>query len=382
MNCLDLYTYKDKPGISTETVKIYPLNENGLTTYLLKKDSHVANYLDKFKRNYHLLKEMSLIYNGNKKETSSQPKESNSPKEKKPSRIETTSSMPLFDEKNLMLKKLNFHKKRNLKVENNTKPQSKKLSKSMDTTSKNKEDYYYNLLYKKRPDISESTNVYFQKIQNKIRTQRNKERNVLSLGKINQQQTYVAPKEFKLNKYFKSFRKKMEFEDVYGYPKPLNMKTRGNVYNNEISFLKENMKSSITKVLNSKSNSRNKYLFRNESDGKLKHSNSFIIFTKGLHKSMNINSNDLSDCLDLKTKKILQNKNKEMVNKLTEQINPKFLKKHKLPDIRALAECSDVIRKVKDSLCREFGPKYDPYAYVISKPQIKRRNYVGGLFQH
>ena len=85
--------------------------------------------------------------------------------------------MPLFDEKNLMHRKLNFHKKRNLKAEHNTKPQNKKLSKSMDTTSKNKEDYYYNLLYKKRPDISESTNVYFQKIQNKIRTQRNKERN-------------------------------------------------------------------------------------------------------------------------------------------------------------------------------------------------------------
>ena len=164
----------------------------------------------------------------------------------------------------------------------------------------------------------------------------------------------------------------MSFENVYGYPLPLNKKTRGNVYNNEISFLKANMKSSIDYNEHNDDISR-----RNIKNNKLKHSQSFMLYENRINNSMRLNEEGKTNRGEM-----FRNKNEEMIGKLSEQTNVEYLKKNKLPDIRKIANGSIVIREAKEFFSKELGEKYNPYNYVLTKPRIKDRNYNGALFNH
>ena len=41
-----------------------------------------------------------------------------------------------------------------------------------------------------------------------------------------------------------------------------------------------------------------------------------------------------------------------------------------------------MIRRVKTGITKFIGEKYNPYAFVIEKTNIKARNYTGGIFQY
>jgi hypothetical protein len=367
---IDLYTYKDRPIIDEDSVKIYPLNDQGMTKYLLQKESHVCTYLDKIKQNPSILNDFTSHNNGN-----SEP--FNSPQIIPP--IEVNVKEPKINDKPVISSKIHPQSNRNAKVNLYKKSM---LSNSMDRLSKKQNDYYNQLFYSKKPDLSENTNTYFENVQRSILTSRKKNlEKYASLNNNNnkQQRKYEnvqSPSHLKLNKYFKSCHKKMTFEDIFGYPYPLNEKSRGNVYNNEISFLKEEMncvENANTNMNNNNHNTRN--------GKKLRYSNSFISFAKGLNRSMNIKEESINR-LDTKDNLKLKNINCEMKNKLQQQTNQEFLMKNKLPDIRLIANGSDVVRKIRNGLCKQLGEKYDPFAYVIEKPQIKGRNYYGGLFKY
>ena len=354
MNILDIYSYSDKPGISTSPVQIFPLNDEGLKTYLFKKESLVSNYLNKFNSKLLQLNESTTPSNDNNPQSVSS-------LQQPPSPIQANENSPL-NNKVLFKRKLNPL---------NTKSKLKLLSKSMDTISKQQDDYYKNILYNKKPNALDNTNIHFQKIQNCIIKHRKKKQLELPEEKNNNQQDEYKPLEpLKLNKYFKQFHKDMSFENVYGYPLPLNKKTRGNVYNNEISFLKANMKSSIDY-----NNDKNDMICRrNVKNNKMKHSQSFMVYENRINNSMKLSEENKGDKF--------KNKNEEMIWKLTEQTSKEYLKKNKLPDIRKIANGSIVIREAKDYFSKELGEKYNPYNYVLTKPRIKERNYNGALFNH
>ena len=290
---IDLYTYKDRPIIDEDKVKIYPLNEQGMNKYLLQKESHVCTYLDKIKQNPNVLNDFASTNNGNEEALKS-------PKIVAP--IEGNTREPKVNDKPLLCSKINPQTNRNAKLS----PYKKSiLSNSMDCLSKKQNDYYNKLFYSKKPDLSQNINVYFEKVQRSILTSRKKDLEKYASLNNNKQSKYEnvkSPRHLKLNKYFKNCHKKMTFEDIFGYPYPLNEKSRGNVYNNEISFLKEEMSC----VGNADTNSMNNHINRNGK--RLRYSNSFMSFAKGLNRSMNIKEESINK-LDAKDNLKLKNKN-------------------------------------------------------------------------
>ena len=74
---------------------------------------------------------------------------------------------------------------------------------------------------------------------------------------------------------------------------------------------------------------------------------------------MNIKEESINK-LDAKDNLKLKNKNCEMNNNLKLQTNQEFLMKNKLPDIRLIANGSDIVRKIRNGFCKELGEKYRP----------------------
>lgn len=195
-----------------------------------------------------------------------------------------------------------------------------------------------------------------------------------------------TPRGFKLNKYFKSFHKKMSFEDVYGYPQPLKRDTKSDLCNNQIYFLREKM-DNCSMELKGKNKSNLKgfdvnHLPRTDSTllGK-KYSNFFEAFTKSLNHSINVNHSNL---LRGKDNELLIKNGDNLRKKLLMQINDKFLQKNRLPDIRKVADTNSqlVLNNIRNGFSKAFSDKYNPGAYDILKPNIKGRNYIGGVFQY
>ena len=174
----------------------------------------------------------------------------------------------------------------------------------------------------------------------------------------------------------------MTYQDIFGYPKPINLKTRGNRYNHKISLLKNNVESTIQdEHERSKSLSKPQTFFidkipRNDNLNK-KNSEKFDFYTTNLNKSINVNHSGL---LNRKEEESLIEKNNYFKDIILNQTNPQFLKKSKLPDIRKVANCYSKIRIIKEGLTKNMGEKYNPYLYVKDK-LIKGRNYIGGVFQ-
>lgn len=338
---IDIYTYKDKPETNSGKYNIYPLNEKGNDKYYFKKESHVTTYIDYLN---------PIIYNhivGGK--------------ENDKENLDSNKNEPETSIKNRVIQ-----------------PTQNKIQKSASTKlikSAKKEprrDNYQNF---------DSTNVFFEKMLKIERRNKNKER----MCESNSCDNIYERKKFKVNKYFQQFHRKVNFEDVFGYPMPLDKTTKGNIYNNEISFLKDEMKTTQklrpqTQLKQRESNFDIRNLPRTDSFIKnKKYSTFFNSFTKRLNESINVNHSNLLD--NNEQEKVL-NKNNDLRNKLIEQTNGNFLQKAKLPDIRKIANRNMVIRRVKTGITKFLGEKYNPYAFVIEKPNTKARNYTGGIFQY
>ena len=342
---IDIYTYKDKPETNSGKYNIYPLNEKGNDKYYFKKESHVTTYIDYLN---------PIIYKhivGGERETIPS-------KEGEKENVDT----------NKESKSKEIH------------PTPKKMQRSVSTkmikSTKKKPmtDNYQNF---------ESTNVFFEKMINIQRKNKNKER--LSYNNSCDNIYEANDRKFKVNKYFKQFHRKVNFEDVFGYPMPLNKTTKGNIYNNEISFLKDEMKTTQklrpqTHLKQRKSSFDIRNIPRTDSFIKNKNYSTFFnSFTKKLNESINVNHSNL---LDNKEQDQAITKNDDLRHKLIQQTNMNFLQKTKLPDIRKIANKTTVIRKVRTGITKYLGEKYNPYAFVIAKQNTSARNYTGGIFQY
>lgn len=305
---IDIYSYKDKPEVNNGKYNIYPLNDKGINKYYLNKESHATTYLS------HINPIIFEHILGKKYEDLMKKEETKEP--------------------------IKEEAKENIKKET---IENKEIKKEV-VENKEREDKG---LFEKK----------ITKINNNRRLQYNK-----SCDDIFEK----SQRRYKPNKYFRQFHRKMGFEDVFGYPMPLKKETKGDILNNEISFLKDELTSSLIKRSQSTINVISP-------SNATSHQTPFSIYRKNLNHSMNIHSTDNQSMIS---------KNKELRKKLLQQTNNSFLKKLKLPDIRQVANTRSLIRRLPLAFSKYMSEKYNPDAFVDRKKNIKRRNYVGGIFQY
>lgn len=369
---IDIYSYKDQPETNSGKYNAYPLNDQGVHKYYLQKESHATTYLNYLN---------PIIYNHivgqDKKKLTA--KDSNE-KEK--------NEIPLKNEKN----KENINEKNNLNeiidnsdniVKNQANNNQKKLVNSYAVNQFQKINPIRTKTTRANYQNFESTNVFFERLR-RTRSQSKMGKNY-SCDNIYDNESSNKEKKFKLNKYFKQFHRKIGFKDIFGYPRPLNCTTRGDIYNNEISSLNDEMDSTLDQQSQSqlrkiKNNFDIRKIPRTDSFiNNKKYSNYFTCFTKKINQSININHSNL---LEKGEDKVIVNKISELKKKISEQINQKFLEKMKLPDIRKIANCNKVISRIKVGIHKNLGEKYNPFAFVLNQTTTKGRNYTGGIFQY
>jgi hypothetical protein len=308
---IDIYTYEDKPGYNDGKVKIFPLNDKGMNKYLLNKQSHVFTYLNQLKQDPSILREYNTIRNGHKTSINF----ANSNNNNIPLRKSNSISQIVAPIKGDSLSAKKYH---------NVIPSSikKRISNSRgaSTTKNINNDLCNRLFYSRNPQINENTNSYFAKIKRAIISTRNKEFN---------------------NNYLKCENEKY---------KPIKYHKRNSCWE---SYLDKD----------------------NNSTKSLKKSSSFSLFNnnKGLNNTMNIKEEFLGEKI-LQEYEALKNKNNEMKDILLKQTNPEFLKRNKLPDLRAIVNGTNIIRNMSVRSDLSFSE--------IEQPKIKGRNFYGGLFKY
>ena len=312
---IDIYSYKDQPEVNNGKYNIYPLNEKGVRKYYLNKESHAITYLS------HINPIIFEHILGKKYEDLIKKEETKEP------------TIEDVKEDNLIQK-----------------PIEKKETKKETEEKKERED-----------------KGLFEKKLTKINNNRK-----LSYNKSCDDIFEKSQRRYKPNKYFRQFHRKMGFEDVFGYPMPLKKETKGDIINNEISFLKDEISSSISKRSQSTLNIHSP-------TAKPSHLTPFSIYTKNLNHSMNIHQSSSLNSTDTQS---MASKNKELRKKLLQQTNQSFLKKIKLPDIRKVANTRDLIRRLPLGFTKYMSEKYNKEAFVDNKANVKGRNYVGGIFQY
>ena len=308
---IDIYSYKDKPEVNNGKYNIYPLNDKGIKKYYLNKESHATTYLS------HINPIIFEHILGKQYEDLLEKEETKEPTKEDLKQDNTI-------EKNETKKEISEKKERQDKV----------------------------LFEKKLTNINNNRKLSYNKSCDDIFEK--------------------SRRPYKPNKYFRQFHRKMGFEDVFGYPMPLKKETKGDIINNEISFLKDNITSVISKCSQSPVMIKSLRM-------KPSHQTPFSLYTKNLNHSMNIHYSASLDSTDTQS---MGSKNKELRKKLLEQTKQSFLKKIKLPDIRRVANTRDLIRRLPLGFTKYMSEKYNPDAFVDNKANKKGRNYVGGLFQY
>lgn len=307
---IDIYSYKDKPEVNNGKYNIYPLNDKGIKKYYLNNESHATTYLS------HINPIIFEHILGKKYEDLLEKEETKEPTKEDLKQDNTI-------EKNETKKEISEKKERQDKV----------------------------LFEKKLTNIDGNRKLSYNKSCDDIFEK--------------------SRRPYKPNKYFRQFHRKMGFEDVFGYPMPLKKETKGDIINNEISFLKDNITSVMSKCSQSP--------VINSLSMKPSHQTPFSLYTKKLNHSMNIHHSASLNSTDTQS---MGSKNKELRKKLLEQTKQSFLKKIKLPDIRRVANTRDLIRRLPLGFTKYMSEKYNPDAFVDNKANKKGRNYVGGLFQY
>ncbi len=357
---IDIYSYQKQPLVCSGKYEIFPLDDKGLKKYCFDKESTNITYVNKL--NPILLKRlygdyyMKILNNDQDKNISKNSE------------------------------KINENNNEEIQIKNNNLQEEEKKQIKNDNINNNQEHNLFSNKLKKN-----YTNLVLKKNQkNKLKNNVlhhsqscfNINNNFYKNENINNSLEYNPLINKKNNNIFKKFHRKMTYQDIFGYPKPVNLKTRGNRYNHKISLLKNNVDSTIQdEQERSKSLSKPQTFFinkipRNDNLNK-KFSDKFDYFTTVLNKSINVNHSGL---LNKQEEETLIEKNNYFKDIILNQTNPKFLKKSKLPDIRKVANSFNKIRIIKEGLTKNMGEKYNPYLYVKDK-LIKGRNYIGGVFQ-
>lgn len=357
---IDIYSYQKQPVCSGK-YEIFPLDDKGLKKYCFDKESTNITYVNKL--NPILLKRlygeyyMKILNNDQDKNISKNSE------------------------------KINENNNEEIQIKNNNIQEEEKKQINNDNNIINNQEHnlFSNKLKKNYTNLVLNKNQK-NKIKNKFLQHSqscfNINNNYYKKENINNSLEYNPLINKKNNNIFKKFHRKMTYQDIFGYPKPVNLKTRGNRYNHKISLLKSNVDSTIQdEHERSKSLSKPQTFFinkvpRNDNLNK-KFSDKLDYFTTVLNKSINVNHSGL---LNRQEEETLIEKNNYFKDIILNQTNPKFLKKSKLPDIRKVANCYSKIRIIKEGLTKNMGEKYNPYLYVKDK-LIKGRNYIGGVFQ-
>ena len=359
---INIYSYQKKPLICSGKYEIFPLDDKGLKKYCFDKESTNITYVNKL--NPILLKRlygdyyMNILNNQNK--------------------ITNQISEKIIENKNeeIPLKNINTQEEEKKQIQNINNYDNLNNNQEQNLFSNKLKKNYSNLVLKKNPHKIKNKFLHHSQscynINNSLYKKENINNSLENNPLINKNNSNI----------FKKFHRKMTYQDIFGYPKPINLKTRGNRYNHKISLLKNNVESTIQdEHERSKSLSKPQTFFidkipRNDNLNK-KNSEKFDFYTTNLNKSINVNHSGL---LNRKEEESLIEKNNYFKDIILNQTNPQFLKKSKLPDIRKVANCYSKIRIIKEGLTKNMGEKYNPYLYVKDK-LIKGRNYIGGVFQ-
>ena len=168
---------------------------------------------------------------------------------------------------------------------------------------------------------------------------------------------------------FRTYHKKRNFKEIYGYENTPKSKFRHEKYLDIINNLKY-------------SNLEKDHKYQRKYDG-------FTSYEIPLIAFKNKNNGRLSDRLKFTINCLRKNEEgrnamneEELRQNLFNQTSKAFLKSNHLPDILKIANSTQLIRRQKIGLSKEMGEKYNPYSFIAPSKNRTGRNYVGDLFKH
>ena len=339
---INFYSYKNEPDVKNRGFNFYSLDESGLKKYLFSKESYVNSFLPNSKnriliKNFLIPKKVHLSNN-----IENQGKKSNS-----------------FSNNNHLMKD-------NIFQEITPKKKNKVIQIKKDTNFNNK--YVENELFKNKLYMN-NINKFNKNILKKSNSEKNMSINKINRFNLNGNNIPIL---YKPNKYFQSFHRKMNFEDIFGYKQSFKREKLSDLCNISLSYLKNN----IDNVSDNKEQVNNRKSSLSPIKNEIKNINEIYI-TK-LNNSVGIDDSNS----DNEKENIIQKENKNLKSILLNQINKNYLKKYHLPDIRKIADNQKLISKINNRNPKYFGEKYNPDTYMIDIKTIKERNYVGAPFEY
>ena len=170
----------------------------------------------------------------------------------------------------------------------------------------------------------------------------------MSIDKMNKynKNSKNIPLLYKPNKYFQSFHRKMQFEDIFGYNQTFKRQNLSDFYNISLSYLMNNIdktlepekKINLIDIIHLVTLKNISQLLNNKFN-----------FTLGID---NLNRENNKD-------KLIKSKNKSLKQILLNQTNKNFLKKYHLPDVRKIADNHKLISKINNRNPKYLGDKYN-----------------------
>lgn len=340
---IDIYSYKEIPVFNNRNNNILPLDENGLKKYYFGKDSHVRLFLNK--KNPILIRKLMMKNNNKLKYKISKSKSQSFA-------IVNNSNINLKEEKlnhNIKNQKILDKKKIKYKINSPLNEENRKFNETMLFRKK----LYMNNIKKFNNTFKKSASV--------------KNMSIDKLNKYNLNSKNI-PLLYKPNKYFQSFHRKMQFEDIFGYNQTFKRQNLSDFYNISLSNLMNN----IDKTLEpEKKNKFNRYYSYSDFKKNSQLLNNKFNFTLGID---NLNGENDKD-------KLIKTKNLSLKQILLDQTNKTFLDKYHLPDIRKIADNHKLISIINNRNPKYLGDKYIPNSYDIEIKTIKGTNYVGAPFK-
>ena len=171
---------------------------------------------------------------------------------------------------------------------------------------------------------------------------------------------------------FRTYHRKRNFKEIYGYENAPKSKSRKEKYLDIINSLKY-------------SNLEKDKEYERKYNGYTSYEIPLITF----NKYKNNKSSNLSDRLKYTIKYLKKNEEgrnamneEELKQNLFKQTSKTFLKSNHLPDILKIANSTQLITRQKIGLSKEMGEKYNPYSFIAPPKNRTGRNYVGDLFKH
>ena len=185
---------------------------------------------------------------------------------------------------------------------------------------------------------------------------------------------------------FRSYHRRRNFKETYGYEPFSEIKTNKERYQNEITDLKKNKLSegefnythSGFYYPKKRYNGFTSYAVpRTDKAADVRtFSNPFKVYSGRINRSLSFNQPEQGEY------EKMEKQNEDIKQNLMNQTSQGFRKKYKLPDVLKIANTRQRIRNVSLGHSKEMGERYNPYCHMLNTGDLIGRNFVGALFQH